>query len=60
MEINKDYLMRTNRGYLFRVCYNKGVNYQHLPFLEIQRQVGSLTVKKKNGDIFRYALIGVC
>lgn len=49
MEINKDYLMRTNRGYLFRVCYNKGVNYQHLPFLEIQRQVGSLTVKKKMG-----------
>ena len=42
VEINEDHQMRTNRGYLFRACYYKGIGHHHLGLAETQRQFYSL------------------
>lgn len=45
--------MRTKRGYLLRVCYNKGIRHHHLDLAATQRQPcshesGTLSSLKKN------------
>lgn len=45
--------MRTKRGYLFRVCSNKGIRHHHLDLAATQRQPcshesGTLSSLKKN------------
>lgn len=49
---------RTDRGYLFRVCYCKGVSHHHLSLAETQRQAKEweiFIVKNEKG--FRQVLM---
>ena len=48
VEINEDHQMRTNRGYLFRARYYKGVGHHHFGLAETQRQFYSL--KRERAD----------
>lgn len=56
--------MRTNRSYLFRVFYRKGVRHHHLHLseapvhVETQMLVGKVYREKKKG--FRCALLAGC
>lgn len=53
--------MRTDKSYLFRACYSKGVCQHHLYFVRSQRQAEEwkrFTIEKREG--FRYALVGSC
>lgn len=42
--------MKTSRGYLFRVCYNKGVTCVWQKVKDSQGNRKALELKKKRGD----------
>lgn len=54
--------MRTSKGYLFPVCYSRGVRHHQLPLAEIQRQVreGKLYSRKgKVSDVLQSKSVGM-
>lgn len=56
--------MRTNKGYLFHTCCDKGASHHHLHSAGIQSQVGLrealLWKKKKKKGRCQVCLIGDC